>query len=70
MKRALAVIVTAALLGLMAGPAAGDPDPRWRFYTHDKTHYTSSWYAGAHRIMIPYGCTEVPYYDPDPRWPE
>ena len=67
MRRALAVVVTAALLGLMAGPAAGDPDPRWRFYSNDKTYYTSPWFAAGHRIMVPFGCTRAPYYDPDPR---
>lgn len=66
--RALACLVAvAALLGLASPPAAGDPD--WDFWTDDKTRYTSPWYAGAHRIMIPYGCTEAPYYAPDPRCP-
>ena len=37
------------------------------FYTDDKTWYTSPWYGGKHRIMIPFGCTEAPYYSPDPR---
>ena len=44
-------------------------DPDWVFYTSDKHHYTSPWYAGAHRIMVPFGCTEAPYYDHDPRCP-
>ena len=37
------------------------------FYTDDKTWYTSPWFGGKHRIMIPFGCTEAPYYSPDPR---
>ena len=61
------VAVLAAVLGL-AAPAQGR-DPRWHFYTDDKHHYTSPWYAGAHRIMVPFGCTEAPYYDHDPRCP-
>jgi murein DD-endopeptidase MepM/ murein hydrolase activator NlpD len=57
--------VLAAVLGLATPAQAGDP--RWHFYTDDKHHYTSPWYAGAHRIMVPFGCTVAPYYDPDPR---
>ncbi|WP_121252178.1 M23 family metallopeptidase [Nocardioides ferulae] len=43
------------------------PDPRWVFYTKDKRRYTSPWFGGARRIMIPFGCTRAPYYSPDPR---
>jgi murein DD-endopeptidase MepM/ murein hydrolase activator NlpD len=43
------------------------PDPDWVFYTDDKTWYTSPWFGGKHQIMIPFGCTEAPYYTPDPR---
>lgn len=42
-------------------------DPRWRFFTKDRTRYRSPWYDGAHRIMIPFGCTAAPYYSADPR---
>lgn len=42
-------------------------DPRWRFYTRDRRRYRSPWFAGAHRVMIEYGCTRAPYYPPDPR---
>lgn len=67
---AVALIAIALLVGPAAGPAAGQPaDPRWRFYTKDRTPYSSPWYAGAHRKMIPYGCTRAPYYEPDPRCP-
>jgi murein DD-endopeptidase MepM/ murein hydrolase activator NlpD len=65
MKRVLVLLLTAALVGLL--PAAAGADSRWVFYTRDTTHYTSPWFAGAHRIMIPFGCTRAPYYSPDPR---
>ena len=53
----------------LTAPPAGAMDPDWVFYTSDKHHYRSPWYAGAHRIMVPFGCTEAPYYDHDPRCP-
>jgi murein DD-endopeptidase MepM/ murein hydrolase activator NlpD len=65
MKRVLGLILTVALIGLL--PTSAGADPRWKFYTNDKTRYTSPWFAGSHRIMIPFGCTRAPYYDPDPR---
>ena len=47
-----------------------DPvDPRWRFFTTDRTRYTSAWFAGVHRVMIGFGCTPAPYYAHDPRCP-
>jgi murein DD-endopeptidase MepM/ murein hydrolase activator NlpD len=67
MRRVIVLLVAAALLVLAAGTADAGGDPRWRFYSSDTTHYTSSWYAGAHRIMVPFGCTRAPYYSPDPR---
>lgn len=42
-------------------------DPRWRFFTNDKRLYASPWYAGAHPIMIGFGCTDAPYYRSDSR---
>jgi murein DD-endopeptidase MepM/ murein hydrolase activator NlpD len=45
-------------------------DPRWRFYTDDHHWYTSPWFAGRHQIMVPFGCTSAPYYDPDPTCPD
>src|SRR5947208_739978 len=57
------------LLAQARGGPAGARDPRWHFYTDDKHHYTSPWCAGAHRIMVPFGCTEAPYYAHDPRCP-
>ena len=65
MKRVLVLLLTAALVGLL--PAAAGADPRWVFYSKDTTRYTSPWFAGAHRIMIPFCCTRAPYYSPDPR---
>ena len=65
MKRVLVLLLTAALVGLL--PAAAGADSRWVFYSKDTTRYTSPWFAGAHRIMIPFGCTRAPYYSPDPR---
>ena len=62
----IAAIVLAASLAAAPAPAAA-PDPRWEFYTGDKTFYRSPWYRHAHRIMIPFGCTRAPYYSPDPR---
>jgi murein DD-endopeptidase MepM/ murein hydrolase activator NlpD len=62
----IAAIVLAASLVTAPAPAA-EPDPRWEFFTADKTFYRSPWYRHAHRIMIPFGCTRAPYYSPDPR---
>ena len=38
-----------------------------RYWTSDTSFYTSPWYAGKHRKMIPFGCTRAPYYPPDVR---
>ena len=62
----LAVALVATLLALVAPTTAG-ADPRWVFYSSDTTRYASPWYAGEHRIMIPFGCTRAPYYSPDSR---
>lgn len=64
--RIAAALLTLALVATLTGSAKAE-DPRWVFYTKDKTHYTSPWFKGAHRIMIPFGCTRAPYYSPDPR---
>jgi len=45
-------------------------DPRWQFFVADRTRHTSPWYDGARRVMIGYGCTPAPFYDPDPRCPD
>lgn len=50
-------------------PSEAYPDPRWRFYTSDKAWHTSPWFAGAHRVMIGYGCNASPWYSHDPRCP-
>lgn len=67
--RLLVTALFVALLIPLAPPATAAPsgDPRWVFYSTDKTWYSSPWYAGKHRKMVPYGCTRAPYYDPDPR---
>jgi murein DD-endopeptidase MepM/ murein hydrolase activator NlpD len=67
--RALRLLAAVSVLLLAAPPAATAMDPDWVFYTHDKTRYTSPWFDGARRIMIPYGCTAAPYYAHDPRCP-
>ncbi|MGZ4465585.1 MAG: M23 family metallopeptidase [Nocardioides sp.] len=67
MRRLVVLALAVTVLALTAGSADAGGDPRWRFYTADKTWYTSPWFAGAHRIMVPFGCTRAPYYDPDPR---
>ena len=65
MRRVLALLLLLAVLAPES--AMGKPDPRWVFYTDDKTWYSSPWFGGKHRIMIPFGCTEAPYYSPDSR---
>jgi len=67
--RVLGRLVTLLSLLVVATPPADALDPDWVFYTSDKHHYTSPWYAGAHRIMVPFGCTKAPYYAHDPRCP-
>ncbi len=52
-----------------AAPRRERADPRWRFYVADRARRTSPWFAGAHRVMIGFGCTRAPYYSPDPRCP-
>jgi murein DD-endopeptidase MepM/ murein hydrolase activator NlpD len=67
-RRVLALLLLLAVLAPES--AVAKPDPRWVFYTDDKTWYSSQWFGGKHRIMIPFGCTEAPYYSPDPRCEE
>jgi murein DD-endopeptidase MepM/ murein hydrolase activator NlpD len=57
---------TARSATVRASPSA---DPRWRFFTRDRRPRTSPWFAGAHPVMIGYGCTVAPYYSHDPRCP-
>ena len=61
----LPLLLALALVGGVT--PASHADSRWVFYTRDTTRYTSPWFAGAHRIMVPFGCTRAPYYSPDPR---
>jgi murein DD-endopeptidase MepM/ murein hydrolase activator NlpD len=52
-------------------PRPGRPaDPRWRFFTEDRTRHASPWFPGRHPVMIPFGCTPAPYYSPDPSCPD
>ena len=64
---------TQATVSASPSPKAADrasrPDPRWRFFTRDRRPRTSPWFAGAHPVMIGYGCTVAPYYGHDPRCP-
>ena len=55
MRRVLALLLLLAVLAPES--AVAEPDPRWVFYTDDKTWYSSPWFGGKHRIMIPFGCT-------------
>ena len=63
--RLAAVLIALALVDSLTTSASADD--RWVFYSKDHHHYTSPWFGGAHRIMIPFGCTVAPYYSPDPR---
>ena len=67
MAALVATLLAALMVPVSPGPAAAGGDPRWVFYSRDKTWYSSPWYAGKHRKMVPFGCTRAPYYDPDPR---
>jgi murein DD-endopeptidase MepM/ murein hydrolase activator NlpD len=67
MLRRLSALLLA--LGLVVATATSS-QAHSRFYSRDKTFYTSPWYDGAHRKMVPYGCTRAPYYAPDPRCPD
>lgn len=66
MRHLLSLVLLASVLAAPRASAAED-DPRWVFYTRDTTAYTSPWFAQAHRILIPFGCTPAPYYSPDSR---
>jgi murein DD-endopeptidase MepM/ murein hydrolase activator NlpD len=66
MRRLGALVLALLVAATLAAPARAG-DPRWVFYSKDKTYYTSPWFQGAHRIMVPFGCTRAPYYSPDPR---
>ncbi|MGH3472718.1 MAG: M23 family metallopeptidase [Nocardioidaceae bacterium] len=51
-------------------PERGPGMPRRSdYFTPDRHLYTSGWFDGVHRIMLPFGCTRAPYYPPDPRCP-
>lgn len=50
-----------------AAPSSAANFAGQRFWVKDTNFYRSSWYAGAHRKMINFGCTRAPYYPPSPR---
>jgi murein DD-endopeptidase MepM/ murein hydrolase activator NlpD len=70
----ITLVAVLALLTLGSAPqaAAGDrppsPDPD-TVYTKDRRYYASPWYDGAWQEMIPFGCTEAPYYPRHPACP-
>jgi len=55
------------LATVAAPPAQAQAQDHGRFWTNDTSFYRSPWFAGSHRIMIPFGCTKAPYYAYDPR---
>lgn len=59
---ATAVVVAACHDGPRLTPSGGR-----RWWSGDRQCYTSPWFAGAHRIMVDFGCTRAPYYPHDPR---
>lgn len=62
------VMVTVTLVAASATHAPVAPaQAADRFWTKNARFYTSPWFEGRHRIMIPFGCTRAPYYSPDPR---
>ena len=65
-----------AIASLVSALAAGGADPVQpappdvrRFWVADRHAYASPWFAGRHRVMIGFGCTPAPFYDPDPSCP-
>ncbi|UDY22799.1 M23 family metallopeptidase [Nocardioides sp. Kera G14] len=65
----LGALLVALILALVAPAGAQAKDPRWHFYTSDHHRYRSPWFAGAHRIMIGFGCNRSPWYAHDSRCP-
>ena len=67
----LAALVTVAsvLAGGGADPVQPAPPQLRRFWAADSHAYASPWYVGRHRVMIGFGCTPAPYYDPSPSCP-
>ena len=67
------LVALAALMSALSGGGASPHQPApavaRRFWVADQHRYASPWFAGRHRVMIGFGCTRAPYYDPDPRCP-
>jgi murein DD-endopeptidase MepM/ murein hydrolase activator NlpD len=47
------------------GPTRPPSPPKDVTFTKDHHYYSSPWYDGAWQEMIPFGCTEAPYYPRD-----
>jgi len=63
----LTVAPPAAAFDVPAPYVGESAHSRDRFYVPDRHRYGSPWYAGAHRKMIPFGCTRAPQYPPSDR---
>jgi len=67
------IAAIASLASVLAGGGADPVQPAppsvRRFWTSDAHAYASPWYTGRHRVMIGFGCTPAPYYDPAPGCP-
>jgi murein DD-endopeptidase MepM/ murein hydrolase activator NlpD len=56
--------------GVPTGSPSRPPSPpRDVVFTEDHRFYASPWYDGAWQEMIPFGCTQAPYYPRDPSCP-
>ncbi len=50
-------------------PTRPPSPPRRVVFTDDHRYYASPWWDGAWQEMVPFGCTEAPYYPRDPTCP-
>jgi murein DD-endopeptidase MepM/ murein hydrolase activator NlpD len=48
-----------------ADPTRPPSPPKDVTYSKDRHYYSSPWYDGAWQEMVPFGCTEAPYYPRD-----
>jgi murein DD-endopeptidase MepM/ murein hydrolase activator NlpD len=70
MKYVVGVFIAALFLPVFADGDlrnASDKDRRWKFYSGDRTAYSSAWFDGRHRKLIQYGCTRAPGFQSDRR---
>jgi murein DD-endopeptidase MepM/ murein hydrolase activator NlpD len=49
----------------MTTPTRPPSPPKNVVFTDDHHYYRSPWYAGAWQEMVPFGCTDAPYYPRD-----